>query len=207
MNIIKNYQNNVRVFLFSLLPVSLKNIIHSKLKSSSITNSHVNNAITITVGMFGYFIYKLLHNHPHLLSILFSLYPIHITITYTKVHRPLPLEIRKIIMTWFYFVLWDNMTFLIKNYPLLRMTGYSVIIFKKYDNSEWTIGDYVIEKHGDVINKITTYTSDDTSVTNDETSDETSNETNNETSNETSNKTSDETNDENKKVKSSIKTD
>ena len=75
------------------------------------------------------------------------------------------------------------------------MTGYSVIIFKKYDNSEWTIGDYVIEKHGDVINKITTYTSDDTSVTNDETSDE------------TSNKTSDETNDENKKVKSSIKTD
>jgi len=199
MNIIKNYQNNVRVFLFNLLPVSLKNIIHSKLKSSSITDSHVNNAITVTVGMFGYFIYKLLHNHPHLLSILFSLYPIHITITYTKVHRPLPLEIRKIIMTWFYFVLWDNMTFLIKNYPLLRMTGYSVIIFKKYDNSEWTIGDYVIEKHGDVINKITTYTSDDTSVTNDETSDE--------TSNKTSNKTSDETNDENKKVKSSIKTD
>lgn len=199
MNIIKNYQNNVRVFLFSLLPVSLKNIIHSKLKSSSITDSHVNNAITVTVGMFGYFIYKLLHNHPHLLSILFSLYPIHITITYTKVHRPLPLEIRKIIMTWFYFVLWDNMTFLIKNYPLLRMTGYSVIIFKKYDNSEWTIGDYVIEKHGDVINKITIYTSDDTSVTNDETSDE--------TSNKTSNKTSDETNDENKKVKSSIKTD
>ncbi len=199
MNIIKNYQNNVRVFLFNLLPVSLKNIIHNKLKSSSITDSHVNNAITVTVGMFGYFIYKLLHNHPHLLSILFSLYPIHITITYTKVHRPLPLEIRKIIMTWFYFVLWDNMTFLIKNYPLLRMTGYSVIIFKKYDNSEWTIGDYVIEKHGDVINKITTYTSDDTSVTNDETSDE--------TSNKTSNKTSDETNDENKKVKSSIKTD
>ncbi len=199
MNIIKNYQNNVRVFLFNLLPVSLKNIIHNKLKSSSITDSHVNNAITVTMGMFGYFIYKLLHNHPHLLSILFSLYPIHITITYTKVHRPLPLEIRKIIMTWFYFVLWDNMTFLIKNYPLLRMTGYSVIIFKKYDNSEWTIGDYVIEKHGDVINKITTYTSDDTSVTNDETSDE--------TSNETSNKTSDETNDENKKVKSSIKTD
>ena len=199
MNIIKNYQNNVRVFLFNLLPVSLKNIIHNKLKSSSITDSHVNNAIIVTVGMFGYFIYKLLHNHPHLLSILFSLYPIHITITYTKVHRPLPLEIRKIIMTWFYFVLWDNMTFLIKNYPLLRMTGYSVIIFKKYDNSEWTIGDYVIEKHGDVINKITTYTSDDTSVTNDETSDE--------TSNKTSNKTSDETNDENKKVKSSIKTD
>ncbi len=187
MNTIQNFQNNVRVFLFSLLPVSLKNIIHSKLKSSSITDSHVNSAITITVGMSGFFIYKLLHNHPHLLSILFSLYPIHITISYTKVHRPLPLEIRKIIMTWFYFVLWDNMTFLIKNYPLLRMTGYSVIIFKKYDNSQWTIGDYVIEKHGHVVNKITTYTSDDTIATN--------------------NETNDETNDENKQVKSSIKTD
>lgn len=191
MNIIKNYQNNVRVFLFSLLPVSLKNIIHSKLKSSSITDSHVNSAITVTVGMSGFFIYKLLHNHPHLLSILFSLYPIHITIAYTKLHRPLPLEIRKIIMTWFYFVLWDNMTFLIKNYPLLRMTGYSVIIFKKYDNSQWTIGDYVIEKHGHVVNKITTYTSDDTIATNNETNDE----------------TNDEINDENKQVKSSIKTD
>jgi len=162
MNTIQKFQNNVRVFLFSLLPVFLKNTIYTKLESSSITDSHVNNTITAIVGISGLFVYKLLHNHPHLLSILFSLYPMHITIIYTKVHRPLPLEIRKIIMTWFYFVLWDNMTFLIKKYPLLRMAGYSIIIFKKYDNSQWTIGDYVIEKHGHVVNKITTYKSNDT---------------------------------------------
>lgn len=161
MNIIQNFQKNVRVFLFGLLPVSLKNTICNKIASSSITYSHVNNIITVIVGISGLFVYKLLHNHPHLLSIFFSLYPIHITISYTKIHRPLPLEIRKIIMTWFYFVLWDNMTFLIKEYPITRITGYTIIIIKKYEDSQWTIGDYVMEKHSHVVDKLNTYKSND----------------------------------------------
>ena len=161
MNTIQHFQNKVRVFLFSLLPVSFKNTICNKIASSSITDSHVNNTITVIVGISGLFVYKLLHNHPHLLSIFFSLYPIHITISYTKIHRPLPLEIRKIIMTWFYFVLWDNITFLIKDYPIARITGYTIIIIKKYEDSQWTIGDYVMEKHSNVIDKLNTYKSND----------------------------------------------
>ena len=61
-------------------------------------------------------------------------------------------------MTWFYLVLWDNMTFIISNYPLVRIAGYVTIVMKKYEDTQWTVGDYVIEKHGHVINKIKKYT-------------------------------------------------
>ena len=89
-----------------------------------------------------------------MLSILFSVYPIHITIEYTKANRPLPIQQRKILMTWFYLVLWDNMTFIISNYPLVRIAGYVTIVMKRYEDSQWTVGDFVIEKHGQALKKL-----------------------------------------------------
>ena len=66
----------------------------------------------------------------------------------------MPIQQRKILMTWFYLVLWDNMTFIISNYPLVRIAGYVTIVMKRYEDSQWTVGDFVIEKHGQALKKL-----------------------------------------------------
>ena len=157
MNCIQNMQNKLRTFVLGLLPVSVKDSLLAKLKKMSISDNKINHAITATISVSGLFLYKMLYTYPRVLSIMFSVYPIHITIAYTKANRPLPIEQRKILMTWFYLVLWDNMTFIISNYPLVRIAGYVTIVMKKYEDTQWTVGYYVIEKHGHVINKIKKY--------------------------------------------------
>jgi len=153
-------ENKLSIFVFGLLPVSVKDTLLAKLKKMSISDNKINHVITAAISVSGLFLYKIVYTYPRVLSILFSVYPIHITIAYTKANRPLPVEQRKILMTWFYLVLWDNMAFIIDNYPLVRIAGYVTIVMKKYEDTRWTIGDYVIEKHGHVIDKINKYTPD-----------------------------------------------
>ena len=154
MDYIQNMQNKLRNFVFGLLPTSVKDAVNAKLTELSISDNKINNAITAAVSVSGLCMYNIVYTYPRVLSILFSVYPIHITIEYTKANRPLPIQQRKILMTWFYLVLWDNMTFIISNYPLVRIAGYVTIVMKRYEDSQWTVGDFVIEKHGQALKKL-----------------------------------------------------
>ena len=154
MDYIQNMQNKLRNFVFGLLQTSVKDVLNANLTELSISDNKINNAITAAVSVSGLCMYNIVYTYPRVLSILFSVYPIHITIEYTKANRPLPIQQRKILMTWFYLVLWDNMTFIISNYPLVRIAGYVTIVMKRYEDSQWTVGDFVIEKHGQALKKL-----------------------------------------------------
>ena len=155
MDKIKSTQNKLRTFLFDCLPMPIKEITLSKLDSLSITDNHVNNFISGSLTIFSLMIYNFVYKYPRALSSIFAIYPIHLTIEYIRTHRPLLLEQKKLLMTWIYFALWDNLTYFTNSYPLIRIAGYIGIFMKNYDDTnKRSIGDYIIIKHEEIVKSI-----------------------------------------------------
>ena len=75
-------------------------------KLDTINDSQLKTIVTVSVSLLSLFSYKLLYTFPSLLTLIATVYPIHMTITYMKtdsyVHH------NKLIMTWFYFTVWGN---------------------------------------------------------------------------------------------------
>ncbi len=155
MENIKNTQNKIREFLFNLLPMPIREITLSKLHSLSITDNQINNFITGSLTLFLLMVYNLIYKYPRALSSTFAIYPIHLTIEYIRTHRPLLLEQKKLLMTWIYFVIWDNLSYFTNSFPLIRIAGYMAIFMKNYDDTnKKSLGDYIIIKHEEIVNSI-----------------------------------------------------
>jgi len=155
MEKIKIAQNKLRTFVFDCLPMPIREVTLSKLESLSITDNQINNLMSGSLTIILLMVYNFIFKHPRALSITFAVYPIHLTIEYIRTHRPLLLEQKQLLMTWIYFVLWDNIAYFTNDFPLIRIIGYIAIFMKNYDDTnKKSLGDYIIIKHEEIVKSI-----------------------------------------------------
>ena len=155
MEKIKVAQNKIRTLLFDCLPMPIREITLSKLHSLSITDNQINNLISGSLTIISLMTYNFIYKYPRALSSTFAIYPIHLTIEYIRTHRPLLLVQKKLLMTWIYFVIWDNLAYFTNSFPIIRIIGYMAIFMKNYDDTnKKSLGDYIIIKHEEIVNSI-----------------------------------------------------